>query len=130
MSITDALLESVGPIATKVKKRSHKGYISGSAFFPVERYNEVLDRLERLTEEVARGGEKISVDVSRGSIVDSGLPQFKIAKGRGIELYDYETTTAAFIRVYHIKSSDNEWIALYVDENPHTPWWSEEERAP
>jgi hypothetical protein len=87
----------------------------------------VISKIKKTLEPTLKNGEKIENDISAGEIVDCGLKQFEILKGKLFEIYDYDSTTAIFIRLYHVKG-EKEWLALYIDENPDTPWWGDKEK--
>lgn len=101
-------------------------YTTGHATFDVSDFDRVLKRINQAIAPILKNGEKIENDISAGSITDCGLKQFEILKGKFFEVYDYDSTTAIFIRLYHVKG-EKEWLALYIDENPDTPWWGEGE---
>ncbi len=125
--LTRELLDAVEEIAERKSVKEYSGYLAASAFFEKGRYDEVerliLSRLEARDE-----GELISCRISSGAIFDSRREQFKILRGRLLEFYDYAKMSACFIRLYYLRDlgSRREWVALYIDENPATPWWAEE----
>jgi hypothetical protein len=82
-----------------------------------------------VVEGYAKGGEVIETTISGGTVTDSGIPGFKIKRGRFAEVYGYQETEAVFIRLYHLVSETKEWLALYMDSNKKTPWWSKAERS-
>lgn len=125
-SLAADVLECVKDISKTSKLRTHEKYTAGHATFNVSDFKRVLDRINQTLEPILKNGEKIENDINAGEIVDCGLKQFKILRGKFFEVYDYASTTAIFIRLYHVKG-ENEWLALYIDENPDTPWWGEEE---
>ncbi len=94
----------------------------------LEHYAEAEKRLNALADRIAAKGEKILCSIERGDVIDSGVKGFSIHRGTVLELYDYEEMTVAFIRLYHLSDGKKEWLAIYVDENPKTPWWKLEER--
>ncbi len=125
-SLTEKILDSLADISKTKKIRTGGKYVTGHATFDVSDFDKVLQRIKGAIAPILKNGEKIESDISRGEIVDCGLKQFEILKGKFFEVYDYDSTTAVFIRLYHVKG-ENEWVALYVDENPDTPWWGEDE---
>lgn len=122
------LLEGLADIAKTRKRREERGYVVAHATFEVGAYEEVLRRIEQATRPYRDKGEEIVCAVSSGRIIDSGAEQYAIRRGTSMELYDYERATVAFVRLYHLVGGGREWLTLYIDENPSTPWWSEEER--
>ena len=122
------LLEGLADIAKTESRREEGGYVVAHATFEVGAYDEVLGRLEQAVKPYREAGEEIACSVSSGKITDSGVAQYGIRRGFFMELYEYETATVAFLRLYHLEGVGKEWLALYIDENPSTPWWSEEER--
>lgn len=122
MSFTEKLLSG---FKSDGKIRKKKQYITGAAVFPASEYSAVLKRVEADLEPVLRNGEKITCEISGGEIIDCGLRQFKVKKGTFMEVYDYSRSTAIFIRLYSLSDGTKKWLALYVDENPSTPWWED-----
>jgi len=105
------------------------GYVAGSAFLDAERFGEALEEIERAIGPIVGSGEKISCELGKGGVVDCTVRGFEVLKGHLFEVYSYESLTAAFIRVYLLKDKEREWIAVYIDENPQTPWWSGKDRV-
>ncbi|MEK6977169.1 MAG: hypothetical protein AABX40_02055 [Candidatus Hydrothermarchaeota archaeon] len=122
------LLEGLADIAKTRSRREAGGYVVAHATFEVGAYDEVLGRLEQAVKPYREAGEEIACAISSGHIIDSGVVQYAIRRGAAMEIYDYRTNTVAFLRLYHLEGGGKEWLALYIDENPSTPWWSEEER--
>jgi len=125
-TLAEKIIDSVSDISKTKKIRNGEKYITCHATFKVSDFDNVISKIKETTEPVLKNGEKIENDIATGEIVDCGQKQFEILKGRFFEIYDYDKTTAIFIRLYHVKG-EKEWIALYIDENPDTPWWGEEE---
>jgi hypothetical protein len=130
MSLTEKILEDLKPVSRNQKVRRNEGYLTGSAFFDVVHFDRVVDVVTRVIEPIITDGEKILNRIEGGKIFDSGEFLFQIKRGVFFEVYDYRELTATFIRLYHLfdPGSGNEWLALYIDENPSTPWWSKGER--
>lgn len=122
------LLEGLADIAKTRSRREAGGYVVAHATFEVGAYDEVLGRIEQAVKPYRGAGEEIACAISSGHITDSGVVQYAIRRGAAMEIYDYRTSTVAFLRLYHLEGGGREWLALYIDENPSTPWWSEEER--
>ena len=120
---TEKILEELRDISDEQKIRKNREYIVGFATFFSKNFEEILKRVEKT---LNNESEKI-ICIGKGEIIDSGAKQFEIKKAVFMEYYDYPSTTAVFIRLYKIRNK-KEWISLYIDENPITPWWSEEER--
>ena len=124
--LTRELLASVERIAERKSIREYSGYVAASAFFSGEKYGEA-EELVLSSLKARGGGELISCTISSGTIFDSRREQFKILRGRLLEFYDYAEMSACFVRLYHLRDlRGREWVALYIDENPSTPWWTEE----
>ncbi|MFQ6105476.1 MAG: hypothetical protein ACE5NL_00190 [Candidatus Hydrothermarchaeaceae archaeon] len=128
MSLAEKILSELGGISNSKNIRRNKEYIAGSMIFDPVHYSTVQKKLNSIIDEVARNGEKIVCEISSGRIVDSGVKGFEVLKGTSVEVYDYRATAAAFVRLYYIRSRKKDWLALYIDENQSTPWWSKEER--
>ncbi len=126
MTLAEEMLDSLADISKTKKIRMRGKYTTGHATFDVDNFDNVISKIKEAIGPVLKNGEKIENDISAGKIVDCGLKQFEIRKGKFFEVYDYDSTTAIFIRLYHVKG-EREWLALYVDENPDTPWWGEDE---
>lgn len=126
MTLTEEIFDSLSDILKTKKIRTRGKYITGHATFDVSDFDNVLDVVNQTLEPMLKNGEKIENKISEGEIVDCGLKQFEILRGKFFEVYDYGSTTAIFIRLYHVKG-EKEWLALYIDENPDTPWWGEDE---
>lgn len=120
---TEKILEELRDISDEQKIRRNREYIVGFATFFSKNFEEILKRVEKT---LNNESEKI-ICIGKGEIIDSGTKQFEIKKAVFMEYYDYPSTIAVFIRLYKIRNK-KEWISLYIDENPITPWWSEEER--
>jgi hypothetical protein len=125
-SLTQRVLSQLKDISKEQKVRKKGRYTAGYAVFSADNFERVAERLELVLKPVLKNGEKIS-STGPGEIIDSGVKQFEILKGIFSEVYDYSTTTATFIRLYHISDGKREWLALYIDENPSTPWWGHED---
>jgi|Deesub1362A_J573_1020465.scaffolds.fasta_scaffold00131_52 hypothetical protein len=121
-SLTETILQSIENISEDCRIRSREGYTAGYARLKISYYEKVLEKIKQVIGPVIKNGEKIENQIADGEIVDSGIKQFEVKRGVFLEVYDYKKTTAIFIRLYHIKG-DKEWLALYIDENPETPWW-------
>ncbi len=126
MTLTEEIFDSLVDISKTKKIRTRGKYVTGHATFDVSDFDNVLDVVNQTLEPMLKNGEKIENKISEGEIVDCGLKQFEILRGKFFEVYDYGSTTAIFIRLYHVKG-EKEWLALYIDENPDTPWWGEDE---
>ena len=74
-------------------------------------------------------GEEIYCRLGDGEITDRGVKSLRIGRGVFIEYYDYQEMSVVFIRLYAMESGDRRWTALYIDENPETPWWTKDERS-
>ena len=130
MSLTEKLLEDLRSVSRNQNVRRNQEYFTGSAFFEVVQFDRVIDRITKVIEPIVIDGEKILNRIDGGNIFDSGDFLFQIKRGVFFEVYDYRELTATFIRLYHLfdPGTKNEWLALYIDENPSTPWWSKSDR--
>lgn len=125
-SLAEEIFKSLENISKTSKLRTREKYTAGHATFVTGDFDRVLYGINQTIGPLLKNGEKIENDINAGEIVDCGLKQFKILRGKFFEVYDYGSTTAIFIRLYHVRG-EKEWLALYIDENPDTPWWGEEE---
>lgn len=126
VNLSRKILEELEGLAQRCSVREYSEYISTSAFFKAEVLPEVKERIEKTLKKFSENGELISLEICSGKVVDAGIESFKIAGGKVYEYYHYETMTSLFIRLYSIEDRGKGWIALYIDENPHSPWWAEE----
>jgi len=122
-TFAEKLLSDIQELSEYTKVRKHGEYVAASARFSSPAYDNVLERIEARVEPIIRNGEKIINEVSNGEIIDSGVKQFSISRGVFMEVYDYTSNSAMFIRLYQITDGKKDWLSLYVDENPSTPWW-------
>jgi len=130
MSFTEELLSGFKEKSEYCRIRGKGKYITGAARFSASEYSAVLEHMEAKLEPILRNGEKIVCDVSDGEIIDCGIRQFRVEKGTFMEVYDYSRATAIFLRLYQITDGAKKWLALYVDENPMTPWWEDDKFIP
>ncbi len=130
MSFTEELLTGFKGNSEYCRIRSKGKYTTGAARFAASEYSAVLEHVEAELAPILRNGEKIVCDVNKGEIIDCGVRQFRVERGTFMEVYDYSRSTAIFIRLYCISNGAEEWLALYVDENPVTPWWEDDKSNP
>ncbi len=130
MSFTEELFSGFKGESEYSRIRRKGKYTTGAAKFSASEYSAVLEQVEAKLEPILRNGEKIVCDVSDGEIIDCGVRQFSISRGVFMEVYDYSKNTAIFIRLYSITNGAKNWLALYVDENPTTPWWEDDKFNP
>jgi len=129
MGLIDNLYDELKDAAEVKSIRSLGLYRVLSMIFKPEFFNDVAGIVDELTIKAAANGERISCRISYGEVVDMGSKSIDVTDGFYIELYNYQYTTVYHIRIYKFKSGDREWCALYVDENPETPWWIRDERT-
>ena len=124
MSILEEMLSSLKSLSETQNIHKSGGFSAGMSIIKkgVE-MAEVVARIEGVLEKYSQKGEKIIARLDEGEIVDSGKRYFRILGGSVIEFYEYESTTSIFIRSYRISDGKKEWIAVYIDQNPETPWW-------
>ncbi len=91
----------------------------------LERFEEAIKGIEDAIAPIVKNGEKISCEIKGGEVVDCTVKGFDVLKGWLFEAYSYDSLTAAFIRVY----GNKRWVAVYIDENAQTPWWTEKDRV-
>lgn len=123
MSILHEIQESLKAIS-KTQNSNKKGDFS-TAMSIIEDFSldDVRTQIENVLVKYQLKGEKITTVLQNGEILDSGMVHFKIFAGFIIEFYKYEHTTSVFIRTYQISDGNKEWLAVYIDQNPKTPWW-------
>ncbi|MFQ5974855.1 MAG: hypothetical protein ACE5J5_00875 [Candidatus Hydrothermarchaeales archaeon] len=128
MALTEKILKELKKLSKTQKICKHGKYSTATAIFDASSFDEVSSLINNVIDPIAENGEKIICNIDSGEIIDSQVKGFDIKKGVLIELYDYSSTDVTFIRLYHIRDEKKDWLALYVDENPETPWWTKEER--
>ncbi|MEM1546789.1 MAG: hypothetical protein QXY40_04580 [Candidatus Methanomethylicia archaeon] len=128
MGLIDELYDRLKDKADIKSVRSLGLYRVLSMMFKYDFFNDVTSIVDDLTIKAAVNGERIKCRLSYGEVVDMGLKSIDVIDGFYIELYNYQSTTVYHIRIYRFKNKDREWCALYVDENPETPWWIGDER--
>ncbi len=128
MSLSEDILKELESFAREKKVRRYRDYVSASLFSKAENYNAIEQRIEEKLGKLSGEGEVIAIKIDSGKVIDTGKESFLILRGRVFEYYQYKEMVSLFLRLYHIKDrvTEKEWIALYIDENPSTPWWSEE----
>lgn len=127
MGIAEKILKRLKSAAETGNLRKFKEYEAASLIFQSSKYDDIIRELNEVLVDITKDGEVISSAFGEGEVVDSGAKHLDIVRGMLYEVYDYKAMSSAFIRLYHLKGK-KEWLALYVDENPHTPWWVEEDR--
>ena len=92
--------------------------------------NDAIKYIEEILEEYKGRSEIIKLLIKEGYFMDTGIETLEIEYGLIWEIYDYPTFTHYLIRLLKIieKSNNRNWVAIYIDENPDTAWWTEEER--
>ena len=128
VTLAEGIIDNLAEISKTKKIRTRGKYTTGYATFDVDNFDNVISKIKKVIDPILENGEKIENDIKAGEIVDCGQKQFEIARGKFFEIYDYDKTTAIFIRLYHVRG-EREWLALYVDENPDTPWWGDKEAS-
>jgi hypothetical protein len=123
MSILHEIQESLKDISKTQDSNKRGGFSTSMSIIEGFTLDDVRARIENVLIKYQLNGEKIASILQNGEIFDSGTVYFKILAGFIIEFYDYEHKTSVFIRIYQISDGKKEWIAVYIDQNPKTPWW-------
>jgi|Deesub1362B_J571_1020462.scaffolds.fasta_scaffold00003_323 hypothetical protein len=91
---------------------------------------DVLKIIESILLRYESYGEIISLYVNQGDFKDLGIKTIIVDKGFIWELYLYESNIHLFIRLLLLSSvlEGDEWLALYIDYNPDSAWWTADER--
>jgi hypothetical protein len=96
---------------------------------PIKEIVNATNIIEERLEKYKGRSEVIKLLVSEGYFMDTGIETLKVEYGLIWEVYDYPSFTHYLIRLLKIVNhSGNGWVAIYIDENPDTAWWTEEER--
>lgn len=133
--LSDNILDDLGMELRKISEHeSIKKYKNiRAAFYRANINNEglLIDCIERGLEKYKGRSEIIKLLVSEGYFLDTGIETLKIIYGIIWEIYDYPTFTHYLIRLLkiHDEKRNIRWLAIYIDENPDTAWWTEEERG-
>ncbi len=129
MSLFDAILTALDTEFGSATVQTRGVYRTANKKFAAEAFQTVRKQLHGILEEWQSAGETLVID-GKGRINDSGKVQFDIEPGLLVEYYHYEQMTVLFIRLYrvHERRTGKVWTALYLDENPQTPWWPTKER--
>ncbi len=123
------VLEELKIWAMQTKMNMDGRYNTGMMIFNTMRYEVLIEKINNLTDKIAKNGEKITCEISCGWVLDVGQKTLEVVRGSFIELYDYEELSVTFIRLYHYRQLEKEWLALYIDKNLDTPWWTKAERG-
>jgi hypothetical protein len=123
MSILHEIQESLKDISKTQDSNKRGGFSTSMSIIEGFTLDDVRARIENVLIKYQLNGEKIASILQNGEIFDSGTVHFKILAGFIIEFYDYKHKTSVFIRIYQISDGKKEWIAVYIDQNPKTPWW-------
>lgn len=129
MTLTEGILEELGKIASGSEMKSEGKYFTGSLIFKAVGLEDIVEKTLRLIDKLVENGEIITCRIEGGGVVDMGQKTLEIAKGSLIELYDYGAMSVTFLRFYQFQQGNKVWLALYIDENLGTPWWSKSERG-
>jgi hypothetical protein len=127
MSILDEIQASLKSISKLQRKNVRRDFVSAMSIIEEKDIEVVEEKIENALESHLPNGEKIVSEIKVGDIIDGGNPYFKILGGYVIEFYDYDTTTSVFIRNYLISDGGKDWVAVYIDQNPKTPWWNQDQ---
>ena len=127
MMIIDKVIDKLEDKAITLKLNEYKSLRSLYMKFDANYEEEIRKVVSDILGSYIRDGEIIEMVVKSGLFIDMGMETIRIKRGFIWEYYHYPETTHYYIRLLHLTDA-NDWIALYVDENPLTPWWSGEER--
>jgi hypothetical protein len=122
MSILDEIQASLKDISKLQNKNVRGDFVSAMSIIEEKNIEVIEEKIENTLKSHLPKGEKIISEIKGGDIIDGGKPYFKILGGYVIEFYDYDKTTSVFIRNYHISDGGKDWVAVYIDQNPKTPW--------
>ncbi len=116
--------------ALEVKINEYKGGKSLYAKFKVGHYAPILSIIWKILMKHMDMGEVINIHSFKGEFRDMGIKTIEIEDGELWEFYDYEFYEHYYIRLLKMRDINrgDKWLALYIDYNPNSPWWTEEER--
>ncbi len=130
-NILDDLSEELRQVTEHESIRKYKN--TRVAFYRANpnKDKEIIDCIEKSLEKYKGRSEIIKLLISEGYFLDTGIETLKIVYGVIWEVYDYPTFTHYLIRLLKIRDENrgSRWIAVYIDENPDTAWWTAEERT-
>lgn len=128
-TLSDKIYTHLKDIAIQKTINKYKNIKSIFLRIHPDHIHKATDIIEKRLEEYKGRSEIIKMLITEGYFMDTGIETLKIDYGLIWEIYDYPTFTHYLIRLLKIKEKKNNiWLAIYIDENPDTAWWTEEER--
>ncbi|PCN51267.1 hypothetical protein B6U99_00560 [Candidatus Geothermarchaeota archaeon ex4572_27] len=123
------IAEAVRNIAREVKENREGTSYTFFAKLPADKFRAVMILIWRLLMKRMEMGEVINMRVNEGEFRDMGLKTITIKRGEVWEFYDYEEFSHHYIRLLEMEREGESWIALYIDYNERSPWWTSRERG-
>jgi len=125
--IIEDIMDSLNKYSITSRLNVYRGLRSLYIKFNEGLFEKIDETINNILWRYRSNGEIIGLRISNGVFIDMGIETIKILKGYIWEYYDYQRYTHYYIRLLHLSDGER-WIALYIDENPLSPWWSEEDR--
>jgi len=126
--IIEDVIDSLDKYSVTSKLNIYRGLRSLFIKFNENLFQKLTENIHNILLKYRNNGEIIKLKISDGVFIDMGIKTLKVLEGYIWEYYDYQKYTHYYIRLLHL-SDGEKWIALYIDENPLSPWWSEEDRG-
>ena len=129
-TLLNKLLVKLYPHAVQKMVNTYKNMKTVFLRMKTGNIDEVIASIEDALEEYKGRSEIIKLLITEGYFMDTGIETLRVEYGLIWEIYDYLTFTHYLVRILKIveNNSKRSWIAVYIDENPDTAWWTEEER--
>lgn len=126
----DDLYQVVNMYTSEFKINEYKEAKTLFAKFDPEKYDGLLKIIWMIIMKHMEMGEIINIHSFKGEFRDMGIKTIEIEAGEIWEFYDYEHLEHYFIRLLKMydKFKGKRWVALYIDYNPNSPWWTERDR--
>jgi hypothetical protein len=129
MSILDYIIKELGQYAEIIRVNEYKHHKTLYLKSSLEFYDTIEKGIRDILSKYKDNSEIITLSIETGEFVDLGLKTIEVDKGIVWEIYLYEECIHVTIRLLHMCQEKVEWVALYIDYNPESAWWSEEERG-
>ena len=129
-TLLNRLLAKLYPYEAQKMVNTYKNMKTAFLRMKTDNIGEIVASIEEALEEYKGRSEIIKLLITEGYFMDTGIEILRVEYGLIWEVYDYLTFTHYLIRLLKIveNNSKRSWIAVYIDENPDTAWWTEEER--
>lgn len=118
-------------LPVKVIKRNNNTAVTWN-IYPTDttKHDELLVELTKTIEENFNNiiGEIIKLNITNGSIIDSGNQEFQIIEGQSWEVYLFDPETFIYIRLLNesrIADPFDKWLSIDIDIVEHSAWFAD-----